>query len=453
MTTTNMPAWPAVPLAFGLEIESTDGAYFTLASGERILDAAGQACVANIGYGRQEVADAIAEATAKCTHVLPPFATDNRLQLVETLKTQWLPPELSRIHFVNSGSEAADTAIKLARQFHFHSGNTSKWKVIGREFSYHGVTLGGLSVSGHSDRRLGMDPLLNDFPLAPACYPYRCSECASSTDCQLRCVDAVEEIILREGPDTISAFMAEPVVGTSGGALVPHDDYWPRIQELCKKYNILIILDEVITGFGRTGKRFALEHWDIKPDILTSAKGMSGGYAPIGLVATTERVVQPLAAKGDIIMFHTFGGHNGACAASLKVLEILKRENLLERAVTTGAYLGDRLGELRDHPYVGDVRGIGMLWAVEIVKDKQTKENWPKSANVTFDVVYEGMSRGVLYYFGGTGDNGDIICFGPPFTVTHEEVDVMVDTLRVTIDAVIERVVAAAAGNELGVND
>jgi len=257
-------------------------------------------------------------------------------------------------------------------------------------------------------------------------------------------VDAVEEIILREGPDTIAAFIAEPIVGTSGGALVPHDDYWPRIQKLCRQYNILLILDEVITGFGRTGKRFALEHWNIKPDILTSAKGFSGGYAPIAMVATTERVIAPLIEKGDFIMFHTFGGHNGACAAALKVLEILERENLLERSVELGAYLGERLGELRDHPFVGDVRGKGMLWAVELVKDKSTGENWPASDNVTFGIIYEGARRGVLYYFGGTGDNGDIICFGPPYIVTREEIDLMVETLYKSIDAVTERALAGS---------
>ena len=442
MNRSKMPPWPAVPLSFAMEIARTEGAYIYTADGEKMLDAGSQACASNIGYGRKEVANAIAEATAECTHVIPPFATSNRLKLVETLKKDWLPEELSRIHFVNSGSEAADTAIKLARQHHFHAGNTSKWKVIGRQFSYHGVTIGGLSVSGHSDRRVGMDPLLCDFPLAPACYPYRCDDCSVSSGCKLSCVDAVEEIILREGADTIAAFIAEPIVGTSGGALVPHDDYWPRIQKLCRKYNILLILDEVITGFGRTGKRFALEHWNIKPDILTSAKGFSGGYAPIAMVATTERVIAPLIEKGDFIMFHTFGGHNGACAAALKVLEILERENLLERSAVLGAYLGERLGELRDHPFVGDVRGKGMLWAVEVVKDKSTGECWPASDNVTFSIIFEGARRGVLYYFGGTGDNGDIICFGPPYIVTREEIDLMVETLGKSIDAVTERALA-----------
>lgn len=436
MTEETMVEWPAVPLAVGMEVVETQGAYLTFANGSRVLDAAGQACVANIGYGRTEVTEAIAKATAKCTHVLPPFATDNRLDLVRLLKDKWLPDHLTRIHFVNSGSEAADTAIKLARQFHFHSGNTEKWKVIGREFSYHGVTLGGLSVSGHADRRRGMGPLLARFPLAPACYPYRCEHCLADQGCTLDCADKLEQLIVQEGADTVAAFMAEPVVGTSGGALVPHDEYWPKIQEICKKYNVLLILDEVITGFGRTGARFALEHWDIKPDIITSAKGMSGGYAPIGLVATSERVVTALADNNDIIMFHTFGGHNGACAASLRVLEILEREQLLSKVNSVGGYLGSRLEELTDHPYVGEVRGMGMLWAVELVRDKTTREPWPKELGLTMQVMFEGVKRGVLYYFGGTGTNGDVIALGPPFIITRSEVDTIVDTLRDTIDAV-----------------
>jgi len=438
MTAEDLPLWPAVPIPLEMEVVRTQGSYIYTKAGEKILDAAGQAVVSNIGYGRSEVADVAAQALTDCTHVLPPFSTPQRLELLTRLREKWLPPELTRVHLVNSGSEAADSAIKLARQYHVYNGNPSKWKVIGRDASYHGITLGGLAVSGHSDRRRGFEPLLLDMPLAKACYPYRCGDCADGEQCNLSCAENLEQIIEQEGADTISAFMAEAIVGTSGGALVPPDGYWPLIQEICTRHNILLIIDEVITGFGRTGKKFAIDHWDIKPDILTTAKGFSGGYAPIAAVITTDRVVQPLIDNNDMIMFHTFGGHPAACAVANKVLEILEREQLVERVAKMGEYVQERLETLLDHPHVGDVRGKGLLWAIEVVKDKATREPFDAKLKLTFKIVNEGINRGVLMYFGGTGTYRDIICLGPSFLIEKEEVDTIVEVLRQSIDAAIE---------------
>lgn len=432
-----MPPWPAVPSAQFPEFARASGVWLYTADGRQILDAAGQACVANIGYGRKEVVAAAARALEDFTHALPPFATPQRLQLVNTLRSKWLPPGLTRIHFVNSGSEATDAAIRLARQYQLGKGRTARWKVIGREASYHGVTLGALGVSGHAERREGFEPLLSKVPLAPACYPLRCKDCAGQPACTLRCADALEALIESEGPDSVAAFIGEAVVGTSGGALVPSDDYWPRIQSICRRHDILLIIDEVITGFGRTGRRFAFEHWGIEPDVVITAKGFTGGYAPLAAVITTDAVIAPLVANGDMMMFHTCGGHPAACAAANAVLDIIEREGLVERAAQLGAYLGQQLEQLRRHPNVAEVRGRGLLWAIELVRDKGTLERFPREDHLTFAIVRAGLERGVLFYFGGTGEHRDIICLAPAFIIERSEIDRMVAVLEQSIDVAI----------------
>lgn len=430
-------AFPAIPFTGLPGLVSADGVYLVTQDGHRILDAGGQACVSNIGYGRAEVADVAAKALMSLTHALPPVQIPQRMRLVQRLTEGWLPPELHRIHFVNSGSEAVDAAIRLARQHHLAAGRPGKWKVIGREASYHGVTLGALGVSGHAQRRRGLEPLLSTVPLAPACYPLRCHHCALTRRCSLQCADGLEALIEREGADSVAAFIAEPIVGTSGGALVPPDDYWPRVQEICRRHQVLLIVDEVITGFGRTGRKFAFQHWNLKPDVVLVAKGFTGGYAPLAALITTQQVIDPILASGQSIMFHTFGGHPAACAVADKVLEILEREGLVERAMHLGAYLQEKLHRLRAHPHVAEVRGRGLLWAVEIVRDKATLEPFPESAGVTFEILRAGVERGVLFYFGGTGEHRDIICIAPAFVITTVEIDQLVEVLERSIDAVI----------------
>lgn len=439
MTSSNdQPCWPAIPYKFLPEFVAANGTHLTLADGRSVLDAAGQACVSNIGYGRREVADAISEAVLSFTHALPPLATPQRLELVERLRRSWLPDQLTRVHLVNSGSEAVETAIKLARQYHLHRGDHGRWRVIGRQSSYHGVTLGALSASGHTGRRRGFEPLLHDFPLAPACYPLHCGSCRSTRHCTLACAEAVEATIKAADPKTIAAFIAEPIVGTSGGALVPPDGYWARVQEICKRYGILLIIDEVITGFGRTGRRLGIDHFGIQPDIMTAAKGLTGGYAPLGAVITTDAVVEPLMKAGADIMFHTFGGHPPACAAANAVLTILERERLVDRAADYGERLGRKLRDLvGSHANVADVRGRGMLWAVEIVSDRNTKTPFPATRHMTVSVIKAGIERGVFFYPGGTGDYGDVILLGPAFTITDQDIDVMASTLRDSIEAAV----------------
>jgi len=420
-----------------LSIARTEGVWLVQPDGRRILDAAGGAIVAGIGHGRAEVAEVAARALAETTYVVPPFATPSRVALVERLRARWLPPGILRTMFTSGGSESVDLAIRVARQYHVCAGRTGRWKVIGRALSYHGTTLATLAVGGQTSRRKGLDPLLTVHPKAPACYPLRCESCHGRGGCTLACADAFEEIILREGPETVSAVIAEPVVGSTAGALVPPDGYWPRLRELTKRHGVLLIADEVMSGFGRTGREFAVDHFGVVPDLLVGGKGLAAGYAPIGGVYATEEVVAPIAEKGEEVMFYTYAAHPASCAVADKVLEILERESLVVRAAELGVYLAERLRTLADHPHVAETRGRGLLQAIEIVRDRETLAPFAAEHRITARVVMAGLRRGVFFYPGGTKPGPDVICLGPPFIVTKEEIDQIVDVLGESLSAAV----------------
>ena len=321
--------------------------------------------------------------------MVPPFVTTSRARLTERLLDRWLPPGLTRVAFTCGGSESVDAAVRLARSHHLAAGRTGRYKVIGRELSYHGTTLATLAVGGHGKRRAGFEPLLLPQPKAPACYCFRCPLEKTYPECEVACADAIEETILREGPDTISAFIAEPIGGSTAGALVPPDEYWPRVAEICRRHGVLVIADEVMTGYGRTGKKFGVDHWGVVPDILIGGKGLTGGYAPMGAVIATEEVVEPIIAAGEELMFYTYSAHPACCAVADKVLEILEREQLVERAAAMGRVLRDRLERLASHPNVADIRGRGLLHAVELVRDRATQGAVPQG-----DAAHQQGGRG-----------------------------------------------------------
>jgi len=421
-----------------LAISRTEGCFLFTSDGRRILDAAGGAIVANIGYGREEVAEVARRALLEATYVVPPFATESRVRLVSRLRASWLPEGLSRVVFASGGSDAVDLALRIARQHFVSRGEVARWKVIGRDLSYHGTTLATLAVGGHGKRRSGFEPLLTPHPKAPACYPLRCGLCQGRGGCNLACADAFEEIIAREGAQTIAAVIAEPVVGSTAGALVPPPGYWPRLAEICRRYGILLIADEVMTGFGRTGRRFAVEHWDVTPDLLVAGKGLSGGYAPIGAVFATEAVVEPIAKRGDEVMFYTYSAHPAACAIADKVLEILERESLVERAAILGVHLADRLAGLRSHPHVAETRGLGLLQAVELVRDREMLEPFSPQSHVCARVVMAGLRRGVFFYPGGGAPAPDVLCIGPAFVIEPQEIDQIVEVLGKAIDEALD---------------
>ncbi len=431
------------------EIERTEGCELITPDGRRILDAAGGAIAVNIGHGRREVAEAYAEAAARTSYVVPPFATPARVQLVATLKQRWLPEGLTRIAFASGGSEGMDSAIRLARQHHVSAGRPERWRVIGRDLSYHGTTLSTLSIGGHLSRREGFEPLLldevADLPHAPAHYCLRCPLGKSYPDCGVACADAVESLFRELGPDTIAGFVVEPIVGSNAGALVPPDEYLPRIAEICRKYGVLLIADEVMTGFGRTGRNFGVDHWDITPDILVSGKGLTGGYAPIVAICAREEVLEPMAKAGDGMMFFTYGAHSASCAAALAVLDILEREKLVERAARMGTYLDKALDRLRTHPNVGDVRGRGLLWGIELVRDRESLEPFSKESGLVDKVIMAGLGEGVFFYPGGNEPARHVVCLGPPFIVEEAQIDTMVDALGRAVDSAVARVEGQSA--------
>lgn len=417
-----------VPHSAPFEIASAEGAYLVTPSGQRILDSAGGAIVSNIGHGRREVAEVAARALESLTYVVPPFSTPERARLVDRLVGSWLPAGLTRVMFTSGGSESVEAALRLVRQHHLAAGRPNRWKVIATDLSYHGVSLGALSVGHHAPRRAAFEPMLIPFPKAPAPYHYLRGGAPAEHP-----ADALERIILEEDPDTVAAFICEPVVGSAGGALVPLDDYWPRVAEICRRHGVLLIADEVMTGFGRTGKNFAVEHWDVTPDIIVGGKGLAGAYAPLGGLYATEEVVAPLAAAREDLMFYTFSGHPASCAIADKVLEIMEREQLVARAEKMGALLRERLTALETHPNVGQVRGKGLMLGVELVRDRATMEPFPATARFAQKVSAAGLRNGVFFYTAGTGPVSDTILLGPPFIINGEDIDLLVGALEASI--------------------
>jgi adenosylmethionine-8-amino-7-oxononanoate aminotransferase len=430
--------WPFVPTPRVIDVTHAEGRTLHLRGGGTMLDASGGAIISNIGHGRREVAEATAAAMVSMSYAVPPFATPERTRLIERLRRYWLPPHLTRVWLASGGSEAMDAAIKVALQ-HFRAKDEPKrTKIIGRDIAYHGTTALTLAVGGHVARKVGFESVLPDVLRVPTPYGLRSPLGRHHADFDIAAAQALEDIILAEGPETVAAFICEPITGSSGGAIMPGPRYWPMVQEICHRHGVLIISDEVMVGFGRTGKRFASEHFDLKADVMVSGKGLAGGYAPICGVFATDAVVAPLAEKNMAPMFYIYSGHPGACAAADKVLEIMEREALVERSAEKGEYLRQRLeAELGQHPNVAEIRGQGLFFGLEIVADRETLAMFPLEANVTARVVGAGIKDGVFFYSGGTGAVRDIICVGPAFTIEDSELDRIAETLKRAIDKAV----------------
>ncbi|MEM7092102.1 MAG: aminotransferase class III-fold pyridoxal phosphate-dependent enzyme [Actinomycetota bacterium] len=400
-TLTPQPTPGTIVRARGCEL-FTDG-------GRTILDAAGGAVVNNIGHGRPEIAEAVAEAMRSVNYVLPPWPTPNRIVLADHLVEQWLPEGFGQVGFAGGGSEANDTAMRLARMYHLARGDEQRHRVIGRVPSYHGSTLATLSIGGHMARRDGFDPMLTEHPKVP-----------------WNSADAVAAAIESAGPETVAAFIAEPVIGASGPGLVAPLDYWAEVSEICREHGVLMISDEVMTGFGRTGVPWGCFNDDWQPDIIVAAKGLTGGYAPLSMVAAHDRVVEPLAESGRAVMFFTYSAHDSSCAAALAVLQILEAEGLMERAAVQGARLRTALEDaLLPLPQVNEVRGRGLLLGVEL------------EGVVSADVTAAALDRDVWIYPGGSGPAvNDGLLFAPPMVVTDDQIDRIASTAAEAIQAV-----------------
>lgn len=427
--------WPFLPSS-DLMINRAEGVYLYTDQGQEIIDAAGGAIVANIGHGRQRVADAIAQAAKETSYVVPPWLTPSRRAMLDAL-SDWLPAGFTRVHATSGGTEANETAIKIALQFQQASGRTTKTQVIGRNISYHGTSMATAAISGHPGRKKGLETALPNYPQVESPYPLRCS--VPTDEMGRHYAELVQDKIYALGPENVAALIAEPITGSSGGAIVPPDDYWPRVREICDANDVLIIMDEVMTGFGRTGTDFGFQHWPMEPDILIGGKGLAGGYAPLCGVFAKEAIGAAIASAGFQVMFNTFGAHPISCAAAAEVLNIMREEDLVSRAKTMGDYLAQRLTDaFSNHPHIAQVRGKGLLRAIEIVADRETLERFPVEANVATVTVAKGLADGVFYYAGGTGDVRDIVCMGPAFIIEEAQVDRMVEVLATSVDTAVE---------------
>ena len=437
MTAHRLDDWPFLPSSVPRIVDG-DGAWLIADDGRRILDAAGGAIVANVGHGRAEVAEAIAKASAGPSYVVPTWRTPQREAMAERLRSHWLPGNLHPMLATTSGSDGVEAAVKIALQHFAARGEAARTKIVSRELSYHGTTIAMAGLSGHQARKRGIEGIIPTFPAAPTPQPLRSPLGRHHPGAGAYYVAATRALMEAEGPETIAALVMEPIVGASGGAIVPPDDYLAGIRALCDEYGILLIIDEVMTGFGRTGAKFAVDHWDLRADLLVGGKGLAGGYAPICGVFATPEVAEPIAAAGFDVMFHTFGALPSACAAADSVLAILEREDLVARAAKLGERLTAALeAALGQHPHVAEIRGRGLLQAVELVSDRETLAQFDREDRVTARVVAQGLEHGVFFYPGGTGVARDIICFGPPFVATEAEIDQMADVLAQSIKDVL----------------
>jgi len=416
-----------------------EGAFVWDETGRRLIDAAGGAIVVGIGHGVREVADAIGDQARQLAYVHGTELTSEPVeQLAAALATR-VPVDDARLYLVAGGSEATETAIKLARQYHVARGERGRHKVIARWPSFHGSSIGALAVSGRPSLRADFDPMLPVTPFIPAPYPYRCRLPGCGARCSLECAEALDAKIREEGPDTVAAFIAEPAIGASAGAVVPPPEYYGLVRETCDRHGVLFIADEVMTGMGRTGRWFGLEHWPgVRPDILTTGKGLTSGYVPGGAVMAGGRIVETVNAGGGFHHGFTYSHHPVVAAAGLAVMRYLERHDLVARAAVMGEHLMVRLRGLADLPAVGDVRGIGLMAAVEIVRDPASREPYPASARMAQKIQAEALKRGAIVYASGGQVNGagDLIMLGPPLVIEREQVDEAVQILGDAIAAV-----------------
>jgi adenosylmethionine-8-amino-7-oxononanoate aminotransferase len=413
-----------------------EGIYLYDENGKRYIDGSGGALVVNIGHGRREVLQKITEQMEQVGYVHGTQFTTKSIEDYAEALGEVLPKGLGKIYFLSGGSESIEAAIKMARQYFLESGQSQRWRVVARWHSYHGNTLGALSLTGRIGMRRPYLPLLIDFPHFPPPYCYRCPFGLAYPECELECARALENVIQMEGAETISAVILEPIIGAAIGAVGPPDGYLSSIQKICERYGILLIDDEVMTGMGRTGRWFAAEHWGITPDIMVLGKGMSSGYFPLSAMITRNEFVDRLREKtGGFVHGHTFSHHPIACAVGLAVLEYIKKNQLIEKCAGRGEYLLRRLEELKVFPFVGDVRGKGLMAAIEFVKDQRTKEPFLRTAKFTEKVIDSAFENGLVLYPGTgfvDGVNGDMVMVGPPLIIEENQVDEMIDILKKT---------------------
>lgn len=390
--------------------------------GKEYIDALSGAVCVNLGYGCEELPEAAMAQMTKLSYLMnwSDFANTAAIEYTGKL-AEFTPDGLGRFFFANSGSEANESAYKIARYYWINQGKENKTKIISRQHSYHGLNIASTTATGMERFRERMGPLVPGFIQIPTAYCYRCPFGKEYPDCKLECAEALAETIDREGEDTIAAFVAEPIHGTAG-TIIPPLEYWPRVTQICKERNILLILDEVMTGFGRTGKNFACEHWNFVPDMMLMSKGMINAALPLSVVAITEEVFQGMCGPNAFYHLYTCGGHPVCCAVAMKSLEILLKKNLVENSAKVGKYMLERLKELEKCPHVGEVRGLGLFAAFEIVESKETRA---PDSNLAKKLVATARERGLIVRVAGTA-----IQVAPPLIATEADIDMIMDILK-----------------------
>ena len=412
---------------------SGEGVHVTDALGNTSIDGMSGLWLKNVGYGRKEIADAAYEQMLNLTYMPLGTTTEPTIRLAEKI-SQIAPGDMTRSFFTSGGSEAVETALKLSRAYFKRVGEPNRTKFISRKGSYHGATMGALALGGsHLYPKLDYEPLMPGVFHVPQPLPYRCEFGGETPEkCAELCVNAVEEMIKFQDPETIAAVFAEPISSPMGCA-VPGDNYWPRLREICDRYGVLLIADEVITGFGRTGKMFATEHWGVVPDMMTVAKGITSGYIPMGGCITRGEISDAFIGSQKASFKHviTFGGHPVAAAAALKNIEIMEEEGMVENAAKQGAYLLDGLNEMKEkYQMIGDVRGLGLFCGLELVADRETKEYFPAEADLANRITQGFAENGLLLR------GGDRMNVAPPLCITSSEVDDLVTIMDKVFDQV-----------------
>ena len=428
------------PVAVG-----ADGITIRASDGKIYIDASGGAAVSSLGHGHPDVIAAMHRQIERCAYAHTGFFTTEVAEELAGRLAAGAPEDLSGVYLVSGGSEAMETALKLARQYWVEMNEPKRRLFLARRQSYHGNTLGALAVGGNEWRRKAFAPLLMDTVRVAPCYEYRGRLARQSVDDYTACLlDELETTILKTGPENIIAFCAEPVVGATGGAIPPTPGYFKGVREICDRYRILFIADEVMCGMGRTGTMYAIEQDGVAPDIVAVAKGLAAGYQPIGAVLAHRTIVDCIRnGSGAFQHGHTYIGHPVAAAAALAVQQVIERDDLLARVRSRGATLRRMLGDVFGvHEHVGDIRGRGLLLALEFVQDRSTKEPFAPERRLHALLKQKAMERGLMVYpMGGTidGQRGDHVLLAPPFIATAADLSEIVSRLEDAVDAALKQ--------------
>jgi adenosylmethionine-8-amino-7-oxononanoate aminotransferase len=429
-----------------LRVVKGEGVWVFDENGKRYLDACAGANVSGIGHGVKEIGEAMARQAAELAYAPPQhFLNQPTLDLCQRLVAR-APEGYNRVMLCSSGSEAIENALKIARQYHVYQGRASRFRMISRWQGFHGNTLAADAVGGSTSRRSISGPMLIDVThiVPPNCY--HCAFNLSYPDCGILCARDLERVIIQEGPENISAFICETVVGAAAGGVTPVPEYYPLVREICDKYGVVWIVDEIMAGVGRTGTFLAIEHWHVKPDIVVLAKGLSSGYAPLSAILVSDKVFKTFGdSKSPYIGGHTYNAHPVTAAAGLAVLDYLEKHAVIEGVAEKGHLLESGLRSIADRQaLVGDVRGLGLMWGLEFVRDKATREPFAAGHNVAFRVVDKAMDKGLLLYpvRGGCvdGERGDGVLICPPLTINPTEIGFLIRILDETITEVTSEV-------------